>query len=140
MTPKDGISWNGEDIYDNSFTIYDLRFGKFAHLRRGGMQSKYGRVFMEPCTDVVRKRRWHLAAPMYDVRRTMYDLQSLRALRGTAKQERAECDKAVRGRSYKGAGALGGARGQTGSAYVRGTTRTTAVSAYGQRGCAAPEG
>ena len=37
------------------------------------------------------------AVAMYDVRCTMYDLQSLRALRGTAKQERAECDKAVRG-------------------------------------------
>ena len=48
--------------------------------------------------------------------RTMYDLGSERALRGDAEREALGC------------------------AYVRCTTRTTAVSAYGQRGCAAPEG
>ncbi len=31
---------------------------------------------MEPCAGVVRKGRWRLAAPMYEVRSTMYDLKN----------------------------------------------------------------
>ena len=36
MTLRGGISWNGEGFYDNSFTIYDLRFGKFARVAWAG--------------------------------------------------------------------------------------------------------
>ena len=59
-----------------------------------------------PCTmyDV---RRRHLAVPMYDVRRTMYDLGNSRALRGDAERVRTGCPRAVIGRSYKAAGGGG---------------------------------
>ena len=88
----------------------------------------------------------HLRFTIYDLRFTIYDLESSRAC---ARILRSKCErdvmKAVIGRSYKGAGR----RRQAGPAYVRGTTRTTApmrahaqraVSAYGQRACAAPQG
>ena len=44
---------------------------------------------------------------MYEVRRTMYDLGSERALRGEAEQMRAGCLGAVIGGGSKGAGADG---------------------------------
>ena len=49
--------------------------------------------------------------PMYDVRGTMYDLGSLRALRGEAERVRAGCRQTVHGRSYRGTGDGGGRRG-----------------------------
>ncbi len=53
----------------------------------------------------VRRRQ---TEPAY-VRCTMYDLQSLRALRGGGGANAKRNFGTVRGRSYKGAGALGGA-------------------------------
>ena len=75
---------------------------------------------MKRRSDVVRKRREGGGCPftIYDLRFTIYDLRFekfARLRRGEAEQGRAECDEAVRGRSYKGAEAPGGA-------YVRCTT------------------
>ena len=96
-------------MYDVRCTMYDLGSSRAL---RGIWQSKCGRDVMELCAGVVRKGRWQtrsayvrwtmydvrfgnsracariwrsrgrLTAPMYDVRRTMYDLGSSRALRG----------------------------------------------------------
>ena len=80
-------------------------------------------------------RRWRLAAPMYDVRGTMYDLGNSRALRGDAEQGRTGCRETVRGDSYKAAGR----RRQTGAAYVRCTMYDVRFGKFARvaRGCGA---
>ena len=75
--------------------------------------------------DAAYVRRRRLAVPMYEVRCTMYDLGSERALRGGAEQRRRLSYEAVIGRGYKGAGGGGDA------AYVRCTIAKFARVARG---------
>ncbi len=58
-------------IYDLRFTIYDL--GSSRALR--GMRSGGGRDVVEPCADVVTKRREAVAADTAYVRFTMDDVR-----------------------------------------------------------------
>ena len=64
-------------MYDGRCTMYDLGSSRAL---RGIWQSKCGRDVLELCAGAVRKRRGRLAAPMYDVRRTMYDLFIMRTI------------------------------------------------------------
>ena len=90
------------------FTIYDLRFTiwkvRRAELAGGGaratrnLKAVIGRSYKGAGGGGRR------SLPMYEVRGTMYDLESSRALRGDAKLGRTGCPEAVIGRSYKGAG------------------------------------
>ena len=82
---------------------------------------------------------------MYDVRRTMYDLNaSAPEARGNGRR-RGKCVWTAQMRCPEGVKTGDGPKQLRGSCSCtmydfRCTTRTTAVSAYGQRACAAPQG
>ena len=95
-------------------TMYDVRLQSLRALRGGAKQRRrpsyetvIGRSYKGAEADGVclctryEVRRRRLAAPMYEVRCTMYDCDVRRLRRGDAEQVRTECLGAMIGRGYK---------------------------------------